>query len=164
LDAGSRLKALHEERGRRGDKQPLKRKPHQSELDYFKKNPGVSGMAASDNKVILNPYSDLTDEQYQSVYKNESARIYMRENGGPDFEITDKQKEAFSNYGSLQNIKDTIAARILSGDPSALDVTDEQREYAGGLVKSMSETDKRRNALHEEWNRRQEKLRQDLSK
>jgi hypothetical protein len=36
------------------------RKPYAGELDYFKNNPSVAGMATEDNKVILNPYSRLT--------------------------------------------------------------------------------------------------------
>lgn len=37
-----------------------RRAPSKSEQDYFHKNPKVSGMATSDNKVILNPFSSLS--------------------------------------------------------------------------------------------------------
>jgi hypothetical protein len=57
-------------------------------LDYFKSNPNVSGMAIGaglngidgDRRVVLNPYSNLTDEQKQSVVRNEKYRHYLNEN------------------------------------------------------------------------------------
>ena len=55
--------------------QSLVREPYASELDYFKKNPSVSGMATEDNKVILNPYSNLKPEEYKAVVINETARL-----------------------------------------------------------------------------------------
>lgn len=100
------------------------RKPYAGELDYFKKNPSVAGMATEDNKVILNPYSNLKPEQYQSVANNEAARILMRKSEfKPDFELTPQQK-AFLDTTTYRNAteeerKATIAARLLSDDPSA---------------------------------------------
>ena len=100
------------------------RKPYAGELDYFKKNPSVAGMATEDNKVILNPYSNLKPEQYQSVAVNEASRILMRKpEFKPDFELTSQQK-AFLDTTTYRNAtederKATIAARLLSDDPSA---------------------------------------------
>jgi len=117
--------------GEQGDKDfdsiPI-REPHPKELDYFRKNPNVTGMATEDNAVILNPYSNLSPSQKESVITNEKARIFIRKNGlTPDFQLTDKQKEIFKDYGSDKDIKETIAARILTSDPSAGDVTPEQK-------------------------------------
>jgi len=106
------------------------RAPTKSELDWFKKNPETTGMAAEDNKVILNPDSKLSATQKQAVVVNESARIYMRTSGKtPDFKVTEAQKAKFKGYGSEKDIKETIAARIFSGDSSALDVTPEQTKW-----------------------------------
>ena len=76
------------------------------EIDFFKKNPNVSGMAAEDNAAILNPYSSLSDDEKQSVLLNEKARILMRvQNIKPTFSLTPGQKIKFKNYGSEQDIK-----------------------------------------------------------
>lgn len=58
--------------------QTIERTPYQSELDYFKANPTVAGMATEDNRVIINPYSNLTKDEKNSVFQNEKARIIMR--------------------------------------------------------------------------------------
>ena len=94
-------------------------------------------MATEDNAVILNPYSTLSEAQKQAVVKNEKSRIYMRTSGvKPKFNITDEQKKLFAEYGSEQDIRETIAARILSGDSSAGDITDEQVKWVGDNLTS----------------------------
>jgi hypothetical protein len=119
------------------------REPYPSENEYFKGHPETAGMAAEDNRVILNPYSKLSDAQRSSVVTNERARIGMRISGNrPNFEITPEQRAAFSGYGSDQDIKETIAARIASGDPSAGNITPEQRAWAeSNLTGVTSRTD-----------------------
>ena len=117
----------------------IKREPTKSELAYFLKNKNVSGMATKDNKVILNPYSKLKDNEKKAVVKNEMSRIFMRKLPKSSFQLTDKQKKKFKHYGSEQNVRDTIIGRIISGDPSALDVTEEQKAYADNIKKKMSE-------------------------
>uniref|UniRef100_A0A6M3J2B6 Putative methyltransferase n=1 Tax=viral metagenome TaxID=1070528 RepID=A0A6M3J2B6_9ZZZZ len=113
------------------------RKPTGSEVDYFKNNPNVSGMATSDNAVILNPFSSLSAQEKAAVLTNEKSRVYMRGSGiRPDFTLTQKQKKAFSNYGSEQDIKETIAARILSGDPSAGEFPQEQQKWVDDNLSS----------------------------
>ena len=107
------------------------RKPYQSELEYFKKNPSVGGMATEDGAYIMNPFSSLSQNEKEAVALNEKARAFMR-NGGPrpSFEITPEQKEKFRNYSKDdQDIRETIAARILSGDPSAGQPTPQQIEW-----------------------------------
>jgi hypothetical protein len=116
----------------------LLRTPTRSEDSYFSRNPNVSGMATSDNKVILNPYSKLTDIEKQAVIKNETARIIMRTTDlKPTFALTKEQSLKFKGYGSKQNIRETIVGRIISGDPSALNITDEQQNFANQVASKM---------------------------
>ena len=112
-----------------------------SEKQYFKKNPHVGGMAADDNAVIINPYSTLNDRERQAIVMNESARVHMRTGNiaPPTFDITPEQQTAFKSYSSnLNDIKQTIAARVLSGDPSALNKTSAQIDYANQLKNYMA--------------------------
>ena len=107
---------------------------------YFKDNPHVGGMAAEDNKIIINPYSKLSGKEKQAVMMNESARIHMRQGkmDAPSYDLSPEQTTAFSGYSkNLDDQKQTIAARILSGDPSALQPTPDQLEYVGKLRKFM---------------------------
>ena len=103
---------------------------------YFKANPHVAGMAAETGDVILNPYSP-PGVNHDSVAKNEALRLYMRENGiNPDFAVTPQQRQQFvgTAYGADDNaLRQTIAARIYSGDPSA-NATDEQKSYTDSLI------------------------------
>ena len=122
--------------------QRLVRDPSASELQYFGENPTVSGMAAEDGRVILNPNSGLSDDERSSVVMNEAARLHMRSGKlRPAFALTEQQKQQFSTYGTEQDQRETIAARILSGDPSAGDITPEQRQFAKALSKAMNGTE-----------------------
>jgi type III secretory pathway component EscV len=110
------------------------------EDEYFQKNPHVAGMAAEDDKIILNPYSKLSDKEKQAVMLNEAARIHMRRGTmeAPRYELTQQQMKQFENYSkSLDDIRQTIAARILSGDPSAGQATPEQTQYVQRLRQFM---------------------------
>jgi len=111
------------------------RNPQREELRYFKKNPNVSGMAAEDNRIILNPYSGLSDEQMNAVARNEATRLYLREEEVvPDFKLTDEQTKKFKEYSSdLTDIKHTILGRILTNDPSVGEITPEQKNWAKWL-------------------------------
>ena len=117
------------------------REPYQSELDYFKDNPHVAGMAAEDDKVILNPYSKLSDREKSAVIMNEAARVHMRQGlmDAPRFDLTPEQEKAFANYGDRQidTIRQTLAARLLSRDPSALTPTADQLNYVERLRRYM---------------------------
>jgi hypothetical protein len=118
-----------------------------SEDQFFKDNPHIGGMAADDNKVIVNPYSALNDQERQAIVMNESARVHMRVGNvpSPTFELTPEQQAAFKSYSpNIRDIKHTIAARVLTNDPSALNVTKEQRDYANQLGKYMSNVAKKR--------------------
>ncbi len=113
-----------------------KRNPNESEDEYFKKNPHVTGMAADDNKIIINPYSSLSDKEKQAVILNEAARVHMRTGmvKPPRFALTPKQEREFAHYSpNPEDRAATVAARILSGDPSALKPTSEQMDYVDYL-------------------------------
>ena len=119
------------------------RKPYQSELDYFLKNKNVGGMATQDNKVILNPYAKLKPEEFQSVAANESARLVMRQDESmrPDFALTPEQigfldSTSYKQANQLDR-NATIAARIMSGDPSAGKPTQEQLDFVEKLKQQM---------------------------
>ena len=109
------------------------------ENTYFKENPHVAGMAAEDDKIIMNPYSKLTDREKQAVMMNEAARVHMRRNyDAPRFDLTEEQLAKLGKYSQdVNDIKQTIAARILSGDPSAGQPTPEQLDYVQGLRQYM---------------------------
>lgn len=110
------------------------RTPFESELDFFKKNVKVTGMAAEDGRIILNPFSELDSAGQKSVATNEAARLLMRENKTkPDFDVTDEQKTAFKGTAYEDDndaLKETILARAIAGDPSAGKLTPRQKEWA----------------------------------
>ena len=114
------------------------RKPFAGEDKYFKSRPDVGGMAAEDGKIVLNPYSSLKEQEKMQVAKNEAIRLWIRDNK-PElpFDVTKEQAKAFSKteYGSNpQALKETIVARILTGDPSARVATPEQQAFANKLM------------------------------
>jgi lysozyme len=109
------------------------REPHQSELDYFSQNKNVGGMATEDGKVIINPYTNLSDKEKKAVAMNEYSRLEMWKGKRPTFELTPEQRETFKDYGSEQDIRETVVGRIVSGDPSAGNITPEQKDFATNL-------------------------------
>lgn len=119
------------------------RELHPSEDEYFKKNTHVGGMAAEDGHIILNPYSKLKPEEKDAVARNEAARLYMRENNiVPNFAVSPEQRDAFkgTEYGKPENekfLKQTLAARLVSGDPSAGKATEEQMNAAKEILNQM---------------------------
>lgn len=114
------------------------RQPYASENAFFRSSPHVGGMAAEDNKVVLNPFSTLNAEEMEAIRANESARAYMHKNNvQPTFDLTPSQQQAFAGYSpNILDQRSTIAARILSGDPSAKDITPEQQAFAT-LLRAM---------------------------
>jgi hypothetical protein len=118
------------------------RDPYESELKYFMQNPNVAGMATEDNKVILNRYSNLSADEYQAVAINESARVLMRNpKYMPDFDLTTEQVRNLdtTDYrtASEQDRMATIAARILSGDPSGGTPTTAQMMFVKELREAL---------------------------
>ena len=119
------------------------RKPFAGEDKFFKSRPEVGGMAAEDGKIVLNPYSSLKEQEKMQVAKNEAIRLWMRDNK-PElpFEVTKEQAKAFSGteYGSNpQALKETIVARVLTGDPSAM-ATPEQQAFANKLMGKITKS------------------------
>ena len=113
------------------------RSASESEMDFFKKNPHVAGYAADDDVVVLNPNSSLSNAEREAVVLNESARVAMRKGKKPTFGLTSEQQKRFATYGDADAQKATVAARILSGDPSAGIATPEQTDFVQGLRKAM---------------------------
>lgn len=113
----------------------IMRKPFPSELEYFKKNPTVSGMATEDNAVIINPYSPLSEKEKESVKQNETLRVLMRTGrvSRPKFALTKEQTD-YLETTSYKDAKEedrleTIAARLFTGDQTAGSGTSEQEDY-----------------------------------
>ena len=110
-----------------------------SEKDFFMLRPDVSGMATDDGAVVLNPYTKLNEDQLDAVALNEAARVIMSSNQElqPKFELTPEQRSAFKRYGPPSAIRATIAARLLSGDPTALTPTSDQIRFVARLAQAM---------------------------
>jgi hypothetical protein len=106
------------------------RKPTTSELDFFRRS-SIPGYAAEDGSVVINPVPSA-GINYDAVRLNEYVRQLIKHNRikKPNFQITNKQRLAFKEYGDEEDILSTIAARIVSNDPSAGDVTEDQKKYA----------------------------------
>ena len=110
------------------------RAPFPGEDAFFRANPRVGGMAAEDGAITLNPYSTLTDQERASVARNEAIRLHQRNLGMQyTFPLTPEQSSGFKGtaYESDKDAaRQSVVARILSGDPSAGTPTDAQRAAA----------------------------------
>jgi len=118
--------------------------PDAETLDYFKKNPSNRGMAIGaglngydgERRVVVNPYSGLTSKETEGLIENERIRLFMDETKPQlDFEPTKEQMDFFKNteYGKPENVgrlRETLVARILTGDGSAGAITPEQQKAA----------------------------------
>lgn len=119
------------------------RNPYKDEDVWFALNPKVAGMAADDGQIVLNPYSGLSAENKSAVAKNEAIRLFMRENNvNPQFKVTPEQMKYFAgtNYGEKGKegfLRQTLVSRILTGDPSAGNVTEEQRKVAQDIMQQL---------------------------
>lgn len=116
--------------------------PDGETLKWFKEHPETTGMAVGGGlngssakdprQIMLNPFSKLTPEQKNGVAQNEAIRHFMDEKKPKlDFEPTPEQAAFFAGteYGKPENkerLKETIVARILTGDKSAGEITPEQ--------------------------------------
>lgn len=110
------------------------RSPYPGEDAFFKRNPSVGGMAAEDGQITLNPYSPLSPEERQAVARNEAIRLHQRDLGVRyTFPLTRHQRQSMAGTAYSANddaARETIVARALTGDPSAGDLTDDQRAAA----------------------------------
>ena len=128
---------------------PVRQELYAGEDEYFKNNPATTGMAADDNTIILNPYSKLKPEEQEQVAVNEAIRLHMREAKiAPKIEVTPEQEKFFEGtpYQDAQTEKrQTIIARILTGDPSIKATPAQQKE-----AKRIMEVVNQRAAWNEE--------------
>jgi hypothetical protein len=113
----------------------VERRPYlyDGEMSYFRANPHVAGMAADDDRVVLNPFSKNTQQGQDAVALNEAARVYMRRNAlAPNFSVTPQQSQQFlgtAYQNDPENMRRTLAARLMSGDPSAKDATQQHHVW-----------------------------------
>lgn len=117
------------------------RDAYDSERNYFTQNRKTAGMAADDGRIVLNPYSMLAPQQMEAVARNEAARLYMREKKfNFDFDPTPEQLHAFRGTpyeNDPFNLKATLLARALSGDPSAGQLTPRQQQWVDWLLPQL---------------------------
>ena len=122
------------------------REPVPSEQAFFALNPNVGGYAAEDGAIVLNEGARsgdryLSNRELGGVARNEASRLYMRDRSiVPDFSLTKDQELEFQGtaYGSNpEALKQSIAARIITGDQSAGETTKEQQSFAQSLLKQM---------------------------
>jgi len=120
----------------------LIREPYEGEVSFFKENPETAGMMTEDGKIILNPFSPLSEEEKGSVVLNEASRLFMKQNPDyqPQFDLLPEQSAVFKgtpyeNDPAAQ--KSTFAARVYSGDPSAVYPTKDQMMHTKRLHEGM---------------------------
>ena len=122
------------------------RNPAPSEQAFFALNPNVGGYAAEDRSIVLNEGARnenryLSNRELGAVAQNEAARLYMRDRGiVPDFKLTKEQEQKFQGTTYASNpeaLKQSIAARIITGDQSAGKITKEQKGFSQRLLKQM---------------------------
>lgn len=123
--------------------------PDEELLKWFKENPQTTGMqwGAGKNEspidtprsIVLNPFSNLSKEQQMAVAKNEAIRHFIDEKQIiPKFNLTPEQEKAFAGtqYGKIKDktpLKQSILARILTGDESVGTITPMQKRWADWL-------------------------------
>jgi len=121
------------------------REPYPDELKYFRNNPAVSGMATEDGRIIFNPFSQGVNRE--SVGRNEAARLWLRQNKvDPSFDMTQKQQSFFVGTPYEKDslsAKHSILGRIISGDNSAMDITENQRKWADWLMYQLNSRNKK---------------------
>jgi hypothetical protein len=123
--------------------------PDEELLQWFKQNPETTGMQWGVGKnespkdtprsIVLNPFSKLNEDQKMEVAKNEAIRHFIDEkNIIPKFNLTPEQEKAFAGtqYGKIADktpLKQSILARILTGDESVGTITPMQKRWADWL-------------------------------
>ena len=134
---------------RQSDLMPLAptRDPSRSELEWFRANPGTGGYAAADGHVVVNPFNRLTPSENEALIRNESARIFMRDNASAQptaqsFPLTPSQAatpyaESPPPMEPSAALRRSMAARVLTGDPSAGQPTAQQGRFAEELMARM---------------------------
>lgn len=126
------------------DPRSLMRQPYPGELDYFRGNPHVGGMATEDGRIILNPHSPLQPHEQAAILQNEAARLAMRGMQAPP-QMTKPQSGYLATVNNGQPYaggndraqRETMIGRLLSGDPSAGQISPEQRAYADEVMRRL---------------------------
>jgi hypothetical protein len=131
------------------------RDPYPSEVEWFRSNPTVGGYASfEDGHVVVNPFNQLTPEENQALIELESSRLFMHQQPSArptreSFPLTEQQRQTFGPGGTLQyrphpapadpeqSIRETIASRMLVGDPSAGTNTQAQEKFLEELRARM---------------------------
>lgn len=115
------------------------RKATQEEERWFRVNQNISGYASDDGCIVTNPFTVLSEKELEGVCINEAIRLFMREHEiNPKIELTQLQSDSFKGTayeGMSDAARQTIIARIISGDPSALDCTAHQKKVADEIYK-----------------------------
>ncbi len=118
----------------------LSRPPYPSEQAFFNSS-GVNAYASPDNAAVVS--QNVTDpNMLRSLMMNEAARVWMRNNKlQPTFTPTAEQRDllrgtAYAN-APQGDVQQTLAARLLAGDPSAGTPTREQEAFVKRLRYSM---------------------------
>lgn len=113
------------------------RRAYAAELEWFQREPHVAGYAADDGQIVLNPQMALSEPERACVVRNEAIRLFMQRIGlRLSFDVTAAQAEAFRGTAyeaDLQALRETIIARLASGDPSAGLPTERQIGVAHAL-------------------------------
>ena len=124
------------------------RDPYPSELLYYMNNRNVGGQFGGgfgdlgDKTITLNPYSRLNKAQKDWVAKNEAARMWMLENQYSSPEATTAQKRSMQGtpYGINQAaLNDTMLARVMFGDPSAIEPSFMQRNASDYVYRRLNQ-------------------------
>jgi hypothetical protein len=119
-------------------------KPDKNTMEFFRKTPSVAGMATGaglngydgPRQVMVNPHTGLNEAQRGGLVRNERLRHFMDESKPSlNFDPTPAQVASFqgTEYGKPENrgrLKETLVARIITGDDSAGSTTPEQKESA----------------------------------
>ena len=123
------------------------RDPSGIELEWFRRNSHIGGYAAEDDRVVVNPYSRLSPSENEALIRNESARIFMRRNysarpTAESFPLTEAQRGyAYpASPGTVRPeaaLRETMAARVLTGDPSVGQTTPQQARFVEELEARM---------------------------
>lgn len=123
------------------------REPSQEEILWFRENPSITGYASDDGFIVTNPYTTLNNDEIEWVCINEALRLFMRDQKiKPRIRLTKRQQKFFKGTayeGNLIETKQTIIARIVSGDPSAQNITPTQRMAANKIYKLAVENEKK---------------------
>ena len=113
--------------------------PTCEENSWFKMNITITGFASEDRFIVLNPFAVLNQVETNAVCLNEAIRLFMRDKSiTPKIRLTKQQIDFFINTEYQDHIiemKQTIVARIISGDPSAQNFTPSQKKIADEIYR-----------------------------